>query len=99
MWTVLKSLLNLLQYCFLLFYFLFSGSHGMWDLGSQIKDQTLTPSALEREVLPTGPPGKSSKKKSLSQLLLDYFTLSISSKMVRFSLAPLLYYFYYIKII
>ena len=71
----------------------------MWDLGSQIKDQTLMPSALEREVLTTGPPGESYKKKSLSQLLLDYFSLSISSKMVMFFLAPLLYYFYYIKII
>ena len=48
------------------------------------------PSALEGKVLTTGPPGKSSKKKSLTQLLLDYFSLSISPKRVRFSLAPLL---------
>ena len=98
MWTILKSLLNLLQYWFCLI-FCFQGHMACGIFDPWFKDQTPMPSALEGEVLTTEPPGKSSKKKSLTQLLLDYFSLSISSKMVRFSLAPLFYYSYYLKII
>ena len=38
----LKSLLNLLQYCFC-FMFWFFWSRGMWDLSSPTRDQTRTP--------------------------------------------------------
>ena len=39
----LKSLLNLLQYCFCFFYVLVFWPWGMWDLGSRTRDQTRTP--------------------------------------------------------
>ena len=43
----------------LLFYVLEFWPRGMWDLNYLTSDQTCTPSALEGEVLTTGPPGKS----------------------------------------
>ena len=55
-----KSLLNLLQYCFLFFYVLGFGAPGIWNFSFPTKDQT-SPSALEGKVLTTGPPGKSLK--------------------------------------
>ena len=57
MWTILKPLLNLLQYCFC---FMF------WSFGHEACRIMATPRgmepvlpALEGEVLTTGPPGKS----------------------------------------
>ena len=52
----LKSLLNLLQYCFC-FMFRFSGHKSCGILAPQPGIEP-TPPALEREVLTTGPPGK-----------------------------------------
>ena len=47
MWTILMSLLNLLQYCcFFFFFFLvfwFFWPQGRWDLSSLTRDQTHTP--------------------------------------------------------
>ena len=56
MWTLLKSLLNLLQHCFCFMFWLF-GQKACGMLGPQpgIKP---APLALEGEVLTTGPPGK-----------------------------------------
>ena len=57
MWIILKSLLNLLQYCFcLIFCFFGHKSHGILVPQQGIEP---TPPALEGEVLTTGPPGKS----------------------------------------
>ena len=56
MWTIFKSLLNLLPSCFC-FMFWFFWPQGMWDLTSLTRDGTHTP--CEGEVLTTGPPGKS----------------------------------------
>ena len=53
----LKSLLNLLQYCFC-FIFWFFWPWGMWDLRSLWRVEP-SPSALKGEVLITGPQGKS----------------------------------------
>ena len=53
---LLKSLLNLLQYCFSCF--LCFWLRGMWDLISLTRDQPCTP-GMEGEVLTTGLPGKS----------------------------------------
>jgi len=53
----LKSLLNLLQYCFC-FMFCFFWPQCMWDLGSQPGIEPTSP-VVEGEVLTTGPPGKS----------------------------------------
>ena len=53
---MLKSLLNLLQYCFP--YVLVVWSQGMWDLSSPVRDGTQPP-ALEGKVLTTRPPGES----------------------------------------
>ena len=61
MWPFLKSLLNLLQYCFCFIFgglFFFFLPRGTWDLCSPTRDRTLTP-ALEGEVLTTGLPRKS----------------------------------------
>ena len=52
MWTILKSLLNLLQYCFRLFVF-WAARHA--DIISPIE---LAVPALEVQVLTTGPPGR-----------------------------------------
>ena len=49
MWTFLKSLLNLLQYCFC-FMFLFFWPRGMWDLSSPTRDRICTP-CIERRSL------------------------------------------------
>ena len=57
MWTILKSLSNVLQYCFCLYVLVF-WPPGMWDLSSLTRDQTST-LALEGKVLNTGPAGKS----------------------------------------
>ena len=51
----LKSLLNLLQYCFC-FWFFGQEAYGVLAPGPEIKPN---PPALEGEVLITGPPGKS----------------------------------------
>ena len=57
MWIILKSLLNLLQYCFcLIFWYFGHKSHGILVPQQGIEP---TPSALESEVLTTGSPGKS----------------------------------------
>ena len=58
-WTIfLKSLLNLLQYCFCFMYFWIFGREACGILTPQpgIKP---APPALEGRVLTTGPPGKS----------------------------------------
>ena len=58
MWGIfLKSLLNLLQYCFC-FMFWFYGQEACGILAAQPGTEPL-PSALESKVLTTGPPGKS----------------------------------------
>ena len=56
MWTLLKSLLNLLQYCFCFMFWLF-GQKACGILGPQPEIKPAPP-ALEGEVLTTGPPGK-----------------------------------------
>ena len=58
MWIILKSSLNLLQYCFCFFYVLVFLSQGMGDLSLQpgIEPATL---AWEGEALTTGPSGRS----------------------------------------
>ena len=48
-----------IEFFTILFYVLVFWLRGMWDLSSQIRDQTCTP-ALEGKVLTTGPPGISS---------------------------------------
>ena len=52
----LKSLLNLLHYCFCFIVLAFLAT-GMWDLSSRLGIKPARP-ALEGEVLTTGPPGK-----------------------------------------
>ena len=55
MWTLLKSLLNLLQYCFCFMFWLFGQKAcGIFGPQPEIKP---APPALEGEVLTTGPPG------------------------------------------
>ena len=54
----LKSLLNLLHYCFCFIILAFLAT-GMWDLSSRSGIKPARP-ALEGEVLTTGPPGESS---------------------------------------
>ena len=56
-WTILKSLLTLLQHC-LCFMFCFFGHEGCGVLVFQ-PEIKLAPLALDDEVLTTGPPGKS----------------------------------------
>ena len=59
MWIILKSLLNLLQYCFcFMFLFLFFGLEACGLLTSQPGIEPAAP-MLEGEVLTIGPPGKS----------------------------------------
>ena len=58
----LKSLLNLLHYCFCFIILAFLAT-GMWDLSSRSGIKPARP-ALEGEVLTTGPPGR-----SLTQIL------------------------------
>ena len=62
-----KSLLNLLQFCFWLIFwvFFFFWPQGMWDLSFPTRDWTLTP-CIEGKVLTTGPPGKSLDDLSLN---------------------------------
>ena len=56
MWTILKSLLNLLQYCFsFMFWFFGPGACGILAPRPGIE---LASPALEGEVLTTGQPGK-----------------------------------------
>ena len=57
MWTILRSLSNLLQYCFC-FTFWFFGREACGILAPWPEIEPATP-ALEGEVLTTGPPGKS----------------------------------------
>ena len=58
MWTIfLKSLLNVLQYCFC-FMFWFFGREACGILAPRPGTEP-APAALEGEVLTTGPPGKS----------------------------------------
>ena len=54
----LKSLLNLLQYCFCFMFFGFFGHKACRILAPQPGIESAPP-ALEGEVLTTGPPGKS----------------------------------------
>ena len=54
-WTILKSLLNVFTILFLCYVLIF-GPQGMWDLSSPIRIK-LALSALESEVLTTGPQG------------------------------------------
>ena len=57
MWTDLKSLLNLLQYCFCIMFWFFG--HEACGILAPRPGIEPSPSALEGEVLTTGPPGKS----------------------------------------
>ena len=70
-----KSLLNFLQYCFC-FMFWFFGGEACGILASQPRIKPILP-ALEDEVLPTGPPGKSLPQIFISwgQLAQDYGSL------------------------
>ena len=65
----LKSLLNLLQYCFCLMFWVF-GSEACWILAPWQGIEPRLP-ALEREVLTTGPPGKSFEVHFLTVLLTE----------------------------
>ena len=61
MWTILKSLLNLLQYCFcFMFWFFVHEACGILAPQPGIEP---TPAALEGEVLTTVPPGKSLRRR------------------------------------
>ena len=58
MWTILKSLLNLLQYCFCFFIFWFCGFETC-GIAAPCPSIELASPALEGNFLTTGPPGKS----------------------------------------
>ena len=60
----LKSLLNLLQYCFCFTFWCLFWLWGMWDLSSLTRIEPAPP-AVEGEVLTTGLPGKSPALKVL----------------------------------
>ena len=66
----LKSLLNLLQYCFC-FMFWFFGREGCGILAPRQGIEPIPP-ALKGEVLTTGPPGKSLSPSVLTQALVNY---------------------------
>ena len=57
MWTIFKSLLNLLQYCFCFMFWFFG--HEAGGILAPTPGIEPTPPALEGEVLTTGPPRKS----------------------------------------
>ena len=79
MWTIfLKSLLNLLQYCFC-FMFWFFGPEACGILAPRTGIEP-TPPALEGKVLATGPPGKSQ-----GQLIFDKGAISFNGERIVFS--------------
>ena len=57
MWTIFKVSIEFVKILFV-FCVLFFLPPGMWNLGSPDRDETAL-SALEDEILNTGPPGKS----------------------------------------
>ena len=57
MWTILKSLLNLLQYCFCFMFWFFG--HEACGISAPQPGIEPTPPTLQGKVFTTGPPGKS----------------------------------------
>jgi len=84
MWTILKSLLNLLQYCFcFMFCFVFFQTQACEILAPQPGIELALP-ALESEVLTTEPPGKShiSSVKDVVYTILGFVLIFISGSSV-----------------
>ena len=83
--SILQSLLNLLQYCFFVFWFF--GCEACWILAPKPRIEPIPP-ALEGEGLTTGPPGKSLYF-FISNLTIQSLDLKVSD-----SFFPLFYSFH-----
>ena len=79
MWTFLKSLLHLFQYCFC---FVFFGCKARGILAPQPGIETVLP-ALEGETLMTGPPGNSLQLFSGGDFFLFVFSWAFSCSLIR----------------